>query len=34
MKPDRVIFHIDNSIKNKIQSGCRWDFIIDDFEIF
>jgi hypothetical protein len=32
MKPDRVIFHIDNSIKNKIQSGCRWDFIIDDLE--
>ncbi len=32
MTPDRVIFHIDNSIKEKLQSGCRWNVIIEDLE--
>ncbi len=32
MTPDRVVFHIDNSIKEKIQSGCRWNVIIEDLK--
>ena len=30
MTPDRVQFHIDKSIKEKLQCGCRWDFIVED----
>ena len=32
MTPYRVIFHIDNSIKEKLKSGYRWNAIIEDLE--
>lgn len=30
MTPDRVQFHIDKGIKEKLQCGCRWDVIVED----
>jgi hypothetical protein len=32
MKPERVIFHIDNTVEDQLKSGCRWNVIIDNLE--
>ncbi len=32
MKPERVIYHIDNTVEEQLKSGCRWNVIISNLE--